>query len=366
MRVNSHNEWSQLKEVIVGAGFPETLPTADFSFKIFFHDNIYGTSFYDNESRYITKKDIEEHNEDIENYVSVLQSVGVKVIRPKVPKNVVKIKTNTFESTNFPALNPRDLAMVVGNEIIETPPICRYRYFENDYLKHIFMEYFMNGSRWTVAPRPLLLDSSYDLDYVCKSGTQAREYYENNRSNDTHPLNMGHEIMFDAACCMRLGQHIVMNVCNKNSELGCKWLQSHLGDDYTVWPVHITDWHIDSTFVPIRPGLAIVSHQHIIEKLPPLLQKWDYIVAPDELALQYREKPMLASPLIDINVLSIDEHTVVANTEHDTTLVLEKLLKPYGVDVIGSRLRHSEKFSGAQHCLTIDTVRGSVLENYFQ
>lgn len=364
MRVNSHNEWSRLREVIVGAGFPEAIPSAEFGFKIFFHNNIYNTTFHKNASEYICKKDIEEHNEDVDNFVRLLTELDVVVKRPKIPPNITTTKTLTFESTNYPALNPRDLVMIVGDEIIETPPVCRYRYFENDYMKHLFMEYFKSGSKWTVAPRPLLLDSSYDLSYVCDTD-DSKNYYESLRQSDQHMLNIGHEIMFDAANCMRLGKHIVMNVSNKNAELGFKWLSNHLGDTYTVWPVNITDWHIDSTFVPIRPGLAIVGYKHVIDKLPEPLKKWDFIVAPDEIALQFREKPMLASPLIDINVLSIDENTVIVNSEHDTILVLDKLLKPHGVDVIGCSLRHSEKFGGAHHCLTVDTVRDSSLENYF-
>lgn len=42
MIVNSHNEWDQLEEVIVGDGFPTSIPALDFSFKLFFNDNILG------------------------------------------------------------------------------------------------------------------------------------------------------------------------------------------------------------------------------------------------------------------------------------------------------------------------------------
>ena len=38
--VNSHNEWDQLEEVIVGDGFPTDLPLLDYSFKLFFYENI--------------------------------------------------------------------------------------------------------------------------------------------------------------------------------------------------------------------------------------------------------------------------------------------------------------------------------------
>jgi glycine amidinotransferase len=363
--VNSHNEWSPLKEVILGAGFPESLPSEDFSFKLFFHDNLYGTSFYNSEDpHYITKKLIEEHNEDLENYASLLSSLGVNVLRPKTPDNIIKTKTLTFESTNFPALNTRDLTMIVGNEIIESSPICRFRYFENDYMKHIFHNYFLEGSKWTVAPKPLLLDSSFDIDYVCRLNNDSRDYYEKKQRKDNHYLKVGYEIMFDAACCMRLGKHIIFNVSNKNAELGLKWLQRHL-PDYIICPVNITDWHIDSSFVPLRPGLAIVADAYTPEKLPRMMRNWDYIVAPDYITSRERKTAKLASPLIDINVLSINENTIIANSANATSYHLRKALEKYKVDVIDCPIRHSEIFAGAHHCLTLDTIRESTLEDYF-
>jgi glycine amidinotransferase len=363
--VNSHNEWSQLKEVIIGAGFPETLPAADFSFKLFFHDNLYGTNFYRDEAFYITKKHIEEHNIDLENYSNLLTSLGVKVIRPKIPNKIIKTKTLTFESTNFPALNPRDLTMVVGNEIIESSPICRFRYFENDYLKHIFHNYFLNGSKWTVAPKPLLLDSSFDIDYVsAKYEKNCDNYFKEEQQKDNNYLKIGHEIMFDAACCMRLGKHIIFNVSNKNAELGYMWLQRHL-PDYIIHSVNITDWHIDSSFVPLRPGLAIVASDKIPDKLPSMMKNWDFVIAPDFITEREQKTAMLASPLIDINVLSINENTIIANSANGTSKHLRDALKKYKVEVLDCPIRHSELFAGAHHCLTLDTVRESVLEDYF-
>jgi glycine amidinotransferase len=78
----------------------------------------------------------EEHHEDIENFVQLLTDLGVSVKRPKLPEKVYKIKTPYWESVVHPALNVRDQCIVIGNTIIETPPTCRWRYFENDYLKH--------------------------------------------------------------------------------------------------------------------------------------------------------------------------------------------------------------------------------------
>ena len=82
--VNSHNEWDQLEEVIVGDGFPETIPT----FKVFFHDNIFGKNF--DPKQYIKKRHVVEHKEDIEQFVELLRSLDIIVKRPKVPKKVFK------------------------------------------------------------------------------------------------------------------------------------------------------------------------------------------------------------------------------------------------------------------------------------
>ena len=38
--VNSHNEWDELEEVIVGRGVPSELPALEMTFKLFFHDII--------------------------------------------------------------------------------------------------------------------------------------------------------------------------------------------------------------------------------------------------------------------------------------------------------------------------------------
>ena len=167
--VNSHNEWDPLEEVIVGDGFPSSLPALDYTFRIFFHDNIYGVDRFDELShQYITKRHIEEHREDVDNFALLLESLNVTVRRPKVPNAVHRTKTPNWASTVHPALNARDLTMIVGNDIIDSSPTCRWRYFETDYLKHIFLEYFKKGAKWTQAPKPLLLDSSIDLSYLEK------------------------------------------------------------------------------------------------------------------------------------------------------------------------------------------------------
>ena len=63
MIVNSHNEWDPLEEVIIGDGFPESLPLLEYSFKLFFHDNISSKDYLFGDQT-ISKRHIEEHSED--------------------------------------------------------------------------------------------------------------------------------------------------------------------------------------------------------------------------------------------------------------------------------------------------------------
>ncbi|TIQ82759.1 MAG: glycine amidinotransferase, partial [Mesorhizobium sp.] len=160
--------------------------------------------------------------------------------------------------------------MVLGDEIIETPPLIRGRYFENDLVKDHLLEYFKRGARWTIAPRPLMIDESFDRSY---SG-------ENPTDTDISKF----EIMFDGAQCVKFGRDIVMNAVNENHRLGAVWLERHLGGRFRVHQVEITDNHIDGHLLPLRPGTLLVKQAMFDQwnRLPKGLQSWDAIIFADE------------------------------------------------------------------------------------
>jgi len=364
MIVNSHNEWDQLEEVIVGDGFPTSLPLLDYSFKLFFHENLWDEKHYEFGDQTIQKWHCEEHAEDLDKFSHLLQSLGVKVRRPKKPKKLSKVKTPLWGSTIHPALNVRDMAMVVGDTIIESPPTCRYRYFENDYLHHLFLEYFKQGGRWIQAPKPLMTDNSFDLSWIDEE--DGKQYYQSIKQKE-HYMDCGLEIMFDAANCARLGSHILMNVANKNQELGAKWLQQTLGDRYKVLTTSVADSHIDSSFLPLRPGLAIITKEYVKEKLPTELQSWDLVYIPMKQRAQSEKEAQgikLASPRIELNVFSISPELIVCHPQYEVEL--NRALSKYGITAIGTPFRHCEIFAGAHHCTTLDVRRKSKYENYFE
>ncbi len=60
------------------------------------------------------------------------------------------------------AAMPRDILMVVGNEIIEAPMAWRARFFEYRAYRPLIKEYFRKGAKWTTAPKPTMADDLYD------------------------------------------------------------------------------------------------------------------------------------------------------------------------------------------------------------
>ena len=58
---------------------------------------------------------------------------------------------------------PRDLLLVIGNEIIEAPMAWRSRFFEYRAYRSLIKEYFAKGAKWTAAPKPTMCDELYDL-----------------------------------------------------------------------------------------------------------------------------------------------------------------------------------------------------------
>lgn len=110
--------------------------------------------------------------------MNTLRKLNVTVHRPMtLDASTVEVRTLAWLAAVVPPLNVRDIALVVGDELIETPPMLRSRYFETQFLKPIFASYFDRGARWSVMPRPLMTNRSFDRSYACQ-----RPVVQRNRS----------------------------------------------------------------------------------------------------------------------------------------------------------------------------------------
>lgn len=384
MRLNTYDDWSPLREVIVGSAENYVSHQREISFDLFFYDqladeeNSYDRMYYPRVSSSTTSKAlqpahqaikcryVDELNEDIEALANTLRELSVVVHRPMSIAPDQKIRTLAWEATPIPPLNIRDNALILGNEIIETPPQVRARYHENQFLGGIFGSYFRQGAKWTVMPRPLMTDLSFDLSYAKGSPGRPAELIKDPQKSQ---YDVGHEMMFDGAQCLRLGGDVMVNIATENHKLAVDWLERHLDGQFRLHRVHgLADNHIDSIVVALRPGLLLVRNEKVVEKLPEPLQKWDSIIAPPPNTNnfpQYDDEDLiLTSKYIDLNILSVTPDTVLVN---EACPELIRTLEAAKFTVVPVRHRHRRLFGGGFHCFTLDTVRaGSVPEFYLE
>lgn len=379
MRLNSYDDFSPLKEVILGSAANYVERIHDLSFDMFISDNLSGargyypsiTDWYDGASRAkrnephrlaLKKRFLNELIEDIKGIAAILESLGVKVLRPMSLDRPKDVAAPAWSAPITPPLNVRDNTLILGDEIIETPPTLRARFFETQFLKPIFMEYFAQGARWTTMPRPMMTDASFDPENIANAAPNIEVPVDRQPS----PYDVGPEIMIDGANCLRLGRDLIVNISNTNHALACDWLERHLDGRFRVHRMHkLTQSHIDSVVIPLRPGTLLIRSERVLDFLPEQLRKWDVIVSPVPDVSDYpqydNDDPIPASPYIDLNLLSIDENTVLVN---DACKALIRALEDNKFTVVPARHRHRRLFGGGFHCFTLDTVRTGGPEDY--
>ncbi|RMI14361.1 glycine amidinotransferase [Cellulomonas triticagri] len=378
MTLHSYDDWSPLRDVVVGSARNYTSHERELSFDVFFHDHLFRSEWAyprlaaarpgrDARSWEIKRRYVDELVEDVEMLAGVLASLGVQVRRPMtLPPDQAPIAGMSWQAAPTPALNIRDNTLILGDEIIETPPAIRSRYLETRLLAAHFAEFFDAGATWTTMPRPLLTDASFDLSYARDSSTSLGGPTEPVLDPVTSSLDVGFEMMLDGAQCLRLGQDLVINIANTNHERAAVWLERHLAGRFRVHRVHrMSDNHIDSMVLALRPGVFLARHPGVRDLMPEVFRSWTYLVPPepDPSAFpRYDDGDLvLTSPYIDLNVLSVDEETVLVNAECPGVI---GLLEHNGFTVVPVQHRHRRLFGGGFHCFTLDTVRDGGCEDY--
>jgi len=351
----------------------------DVTFELFHHENLTGfrsdwayprlsaASDRTAKSWRIKRRYAEELHEDVENLATTLADLGVTVHRPlPLPPNAAPIAGLGWQAAPTPALNIRDNTLILGDEIIETPPAIRSRYLETRLLTPVFSRYHEAGARWTTMPRPVLTDLSFDLSYARDAATTLGGPTEPIADPQPSPYDVGIEMMLDGAQVLRLGRDLVVNIAHDNHRLAVDWLQRHVGDQYVIHRVHrMADNHIDSMLLALRPSVFLARHDGIRDMLPEPLRLWKFIVPPEPdpgAFPAYDDADLvLTSPYIDLNVLSVDPDTVLVNEDCPGLL---KTLDAAGFTTVPVRHRHRRLFGGGFHCFTLDTCREGACEDY--
>ncbi|MGW3214162.1 amidinotransferase [Streptomyces parvus] len=355
--VSSHNEWDPLEEVLVGrldgATTPSRHPVVSCNVPPWaarFQQVAAGLRY--------PRAMIGPAQEELDQFVTLLQSLGITVTRPDPVDHRRRFSTPDWSSRGFCNTCPRDSMLVIGDEIIETPMAWPSRYFETHSYRALLKDYFRRGARWTAAPKPQLTDELYDPGYRPPGPGEPMRY-----------ILTEFEPVFDAADFVRAGRDLFVTRSNVTNRLGIEWVRRHLGPGYRIHEIESrcrTPMHIDTTFMVLAPGKALVNPEYIdVDRLPDILRSWDILIAPppDPIRDPLLRITSLCGKWLSMNVLMIDEERVIAERHHTAML---RALEKWGFEPVPCDLLHYAPFGGSFHCATLDVRRRGGLDSYFE
>lgn len=301
--INSYNEWSPLRRVVVGDASNANWPVNDSVFKL--------------ESTKTTWKEtpvpqgpvpqqiIDEANQDLDLLATTLRNLGVEVIRPD-PLNF---------QTHDGMYNycPRDRLLVYGNAIVN----------------------------------PAMMYPCRDMELQCYCDiVDKAEHY--------HFMPRHEGMILDAANVCRLGDTMLFLESPSGNRKAYDWLCKVFPDVTIELCNFYAGVHIDSTVVPLREGLVLLNSSRVTEEnCPKVFADWEKIFVNDVESQDFYQYPY-ASKWIGLNMLSVDPTTVILDQRQTS---LARLLEKKGFTTIPMNLRHSRTLGGGFHCVTLDLWR---------
>jgi len=363
--VSSWNEWDPLRHVIVGCAdgtmvqAPEPAVERDWP-EYGFPLGKYGP---------LPKEMEEKANEQLDNFAKVLEGRSIRVDRPTPLDFSQTVQTPDWrQETMFGCMPPRDLLLTIGNEILEATMSLRSRWFEYLCYRPLLEQYYKEdpNMRWEAAPKPRLTDRTYKKDYWKEFNAMSKEeQLERTKAKDWVLIEV--EPLFDAADVGRFGKDLFVQQSTVTNGAGIDWVRRHFPDHriHTVIFKEESPMHIDATFVPVRPGLALANRQRVplVKELRELFDKngWE-IVQCAKPAHDKKAALSYCSVWLSMNLLMLDPKTVCV--EASETAQMEQLDK-LGFEVIPVPFWDVAAFGGGLHCATADVYREGTCGDYF-
>ncbi|GAA2254243.1 glycine amidinotransferase [Streptomyces amakusaensis] len=222
--VSAFDEWTQLREVVVGHTRHYPVPTA-----------ATGTG----RARLpADRRTADELGEDLRALGHALSDCGVTVVRPAAPRQETGPLSSYWNPRATPPVSIRDAMLVLGTTIVESSPHVRARDDEGDpYLTDLVYDYYAAGSPWLSMPLPV---------------------------NGSQFIRLGHDILATAT-----GHHHARTL---------RWLQRNTSG-LRFHPI-TTDSPLDSVVLPLRPGLMLLRSLRYLPCLPQAMRSWDVLHPP--------------------------------------------------------------------------------------
>ena len=303
--ISSYNEWDPLKSVVVGSARYANWPSSD---PVFAQESE-KTTWKETPvpSGLVPDHIVYEADEDLNTLAYTLHNLGIQVIRPS-PRNYPV----TGGMYNY---CPRDRLLIYGSTIID--PAMMYPCRDQEILT---------------------------LDEVT------------HKSHDIRVMPRDQGMVLDAANVCRLGDKMLFLESASGNRKAYDWLCEQFPDVTIELCNFYSGVHIDSTIVPLRPGIVMLNGSRVsFDTVPKVFDGWQKIWVNDVVAQDFYQYPY-ASKWIAMNMLVIDHHTVIVD-RHQSELI--KTLESYKFTVIPLELRHSRTLGGVFHCVTLDLLRTS-------
>lgn len=330
-KFNSHAEFQQLKEVVVGQGYPPE-----------YFDHI-----EDQEIRENLQKVFIEIEEDFQNLITTLDSFGVKSTRPPLQSK------EEFERdpSAVPPLTPRDRQVVLNEKMVLMNNWLTWMPLHDEFRKH-------------------------DPDNIVEMVD------ETDGANASCIFKMGRDIWFDQSDFLTPTQSswLKENVLTR--------------PDYRFHEM-VTDGHSDCVFTVLKPGVILTSFWdagvaykddfpnwklHRVEN--PSMERFNdfrdklhpgqnWITPGVDNAPKFKQyvDTYLKDWTGEIHESVFDVNCLIVNQENVIFGCYDKAVFDYceanGINPILCDIRHRFFFDGSVHCCTLDTLREGDCEDYF-
>lgn len=341
---NVYQHWDPLKVMAVGKSYPPEL-----------YDYIKDESI-----RKVFYQIAEETEEDYQKLIALLESFGVKIVRPDISYEVdlanYRIKNNQIIDKPGQFMQPRDSTIMLG----ET--------------------FYAHESPWAKTL----------IDEVCSNGNIMKNTF------DTGVTVNNENIYMNSAMITRLGKDLIVGTFDDASDSQVENIKSIFAEKIPDRRIHVanTSGHTDGTFCPVTPGLilSIVSPINYKETFPGWEviylegESWNKISGWQELKRINRGKwwvpgqelnqdftdyvetwmnhwvGYVEESVFDVNMIVIDKKNVIVNGYNELAF---DAFSRYGITPHICNFRHRYFWDGGLHCITSDLHREGVMEDYF-
>lgn len=372
MTYSVYQHWDPLKVCVVGRSYPPEF----YSWITIPH------------VRDLFEKIAIETEEDFQNIIKKLESFGVEVLRPNLPKEI-------FVEGKYvrPPMTPRDYTGMFGTKFYES---YSTNFSKSDYL-NIKDKSWPDCNDWNEfnqlpdwIQQELTNVFNFGRKQVCRD--EYSEIFDRIKSEGSQVLSG--QNYSNTASCMRIGKDLYWGTDSYNQDIAT--LKTQTDNEFPEYRNHIvnTGGHSDATYCPVCPGLIISLYD--VPTYANTFPGWEVVYLPGQswsmidkfLALKKKNRGKWWIPgfehdqnvidtvetwlnhwtgyveetVFDVNMLIIDPKNVMVFNYNKQ--VFDALAR-YGITPHIVHFRHRYFWDGGIHCVTSDLHREGTMQDYF-